>query len=74
MTAKLPYPECATCPLELATHAGKIQALEERVDRLERLQTRLEDKLDALRNWMMGTLAAALLGVAMQLVKILATK
>jgi hypothetical protein len=56
---------------ELANHAARIETLESRADRLDQGQLRLEDKLDSLRNWMMGTLAAALLGVAMQLIKVL---
>jgi hypothetical protein len=67
----MPYPECPTCPIELASHASRIQALEESANRLDRQHTRLEDKLDSLRNWMMGTLAAALVGVLMQLAKLL---
>lgn len=59
---------------ELANHAARIETLEGRADRLDNGQIRLEDKLDSLRNWMMGTLAAALLGVVMQLIKVLTMK
>jgi chaperonin cofactor prefoldin len=48
--------------VQVADHAARIKNLEDQ-------QSGLDAKLDTLRNWIMGTLGAALLGVLIQLVR-----
>jgi hypothetical protein len=60
--------------VQLADHNARIEALESSVEQARADHRRLGDKLDAMQTWIMGTLAAALLGAAMQLVKMLTTK
>lgn len=60
--------------IQLADHNARIEALEQNANQARLDHRDLAKQLGSLRNWIMGTLAAALMGVLIQSFKILATR
>jgi hypothetical protein len=53
----------ASVEAQIADHGARITSLESGREAERKERQRLDDKLDGIKNWIMGTLAAALLSL-----------
>lgn len=63
------YTEKSSLESRLADHGARITNLESAKGSMEKAVERVRDSVDGLRYWIMGTLASALVGLVIQLLK-----